>query len=338
MKRFIIIAALLLVASHAEARNTDGTLGLIRTPNGGIPAIVKAGESFDADLAQRATLKLSGPAPTPELTVEWRDAPGGRAIAHCTVAGAAQPGNYALEATADGKTDRNVRSVFVREGFPPLYIIAHITDIHIGSDRHKLSSQDIFKAVIAKLNASEAAFVVVTGDLTENGKPEQFQSFNEILDTCALPTFVCPGNHDRDGHNYENAFGPLTYMFRFGEDGYLSYDTKDFNVADEMGKQDADLEVFRRALKPCRWCIGLTHRYEPDQGMRSQLILFVDDPLDHLIFGHRHKENTKEDKGVPWGTTRYTVTPAAIDGAMRLFDITPKEIHPRPVETVVEVK
>lgn len=336
MRRWLFFFVILLAGS-AEARNTDGTLGLIRTPNDGVPAIVKPGEAFEADLSQRTALKLVGPDPAPELMVEWRDAPGGRAVARCKVAGGAKPGAYALEADDGAKSDRNVRAVFVREEFPPLYAIAHVTDTHIGSNRNALTSQEIFKAVIAKLNTSGAAFAVITGDLTEGGAPEQFQSFIEILDTCTLPTFVCPGNHDRQGLNYENVFGPLTYMFRFGEDGYLSYDTKDFDVADELGRQDADLQMFRRALKPSRWCIGLTHRYEPDQGMRSQIILFVDDPLDYLIFGHRHKENGKDDKGVPWGTTRYTVTPAAINGAIRFFDITAEGVHPRPFETVIDV-
>ena len=29
--------------------------------------------------------------------------------------------------------------------------------------------------------------------------------------------------------------------------------------------------------------------------VRAQIILFVDNPLDYLIFGHWHRENTKEE-------------------------------------------
>lgn len=331
---FYTLAALLAVAIPAHARNADGTLGLIQTPNDGIPAIVAPGGAFDVNLSEKAAVKLSGPEPVPGLTIEWHTLPGGRALAHCTVAGNAQPGTYAVVATAGDTTDRNVRSVYVRTSFPPVYMIAHVTDIHIGSHSHKKPADEMFKEILTKVNASNAAFVALTGDLTDNGTLEQFRRFVEILDTCALPTFVCPGNHDRKALNYEHVFGPLTYMFRFGLDGYLCYDTKDYNIADDLGRQDADLQIYRRALKPCRWCIGLTHRYDPDQGMRSQLVLFVDNPLDYLIFGHWHRENTKDEVVVPWGTTRYTVTPAAKDGAYRYFDITPKEIHPRPVEMI----
>jgi hypothetical protein len=119
-------------------------------------------------------------------------------------------------------------------------------------------------------------------------------------------------------------------MFWFGKDGFLSYDTKDYSSASELGPQDGLLEVYRRAIKPARWSVGLTHRYEPMQGIRSQLVLFVDDPLDFLLFGHWHRENTAEQRAVPWGTTPITVVPAAINGRYRLIDVTERGLRPRP--------
>ena len=38
-----------------------------------------------------------------------------------------------------------------------------------------------------------------TGDLTEGGTAAELRAFLEVLDTCVLPTFVCAGNHDRQG-------------------------------------------------------------------------------------------------------------------------------------------
>jgi hypothetical protein len=84
-----------------------------------------------------------------------------------------------------------------------------------------------------------------------------------------------------------------------------------------------------------RWIVGFSHRYEIGQGIRSQLILFVDNPLDHLIFGHWHRDS--EDV-VPWGTTPYTSTPAAINGTMRYFDVSPRGVSSRRPERVAEIR
>ena len=250
--------------------------------------------------------------------------------------------------------DRNIRSVYVRKSFPEYYLIAHLTDTHVGSDRHPRPAADVFRDAVQAANKSAAAFALVTGDLTEDGEAEQFRTFLEILDTCTLPTFVCSGNHDRKAHNYENTFGPDTYLFRFGEDGYIAFDTKDFVVADSIGPQDADLEVFRRAVKGARWAIGFSHRYEPNMGIRcqlvlfvdnpldhfifGQLVLFVDNPLDHFIFGHYHRANTEAELAVPWGRTPIPVTPATVDGYMRIIDVSAKGVRPRPPERVAAIE
>jgi len=339
MKRRValVILAASLACISAAARQPDGTLGLIRTPNNGIPAIVAPGGQFDVVVQQRAELRLLAEQDGPPLEIQWADLPGGLARARCTVPSDAAPGTYSVIATAGDDTDRNDRAVYVRNGFPDYYVAAHLTDTHIGSDRHPRPAADIFRDAVNAANRSEAAFVVISGDLTENGQMDQFRQFMALMDECKLPTLVCPGNHDRDGLIYEQVFGPLTYGFLFGKDGYLVFDTKDYVTADDLDAQNADLEVLRQQIKPCRWAIGVTHRYEPAQSLRSQLILFVDNPLDHLMFGHQHRARENDPKLVPWKTTPMTMTPATVDGFMRLYDISDKEVRPREPQRVAEV-
>lgn len=332
----LLIAAAALASFAAAARQADGTLGLIRTPNNGIPAMVAPGGRFDVVLRQRADLSLVGDQNGPALEIQWSDLAGGMVRARCTVPSDAAPGAYAVVATVDGATDRNDRAVYIRNGFPDYYVVAHLTDTHVGSGRHPRPAGDIFRDAIKAANESEAAFVVISGDLTDGGLIEQFRDFMAIMDECKLPTVVCPGNHDRDGLVYEQVFGPVTYGFLFGKDGYLVFDTKDFVMADDLDAQNANLEVLRQQIKPCRWSIGVTHRYEAAQSMRSQLILFVDNPLDHLMFGHQHRARENDPKQAPWNTTPMTMTPATVDGFMRLYDISDKEVRPREPQRVAE--
>ncbi|MBX7258753.1 MAG: metallophosphoesterase [Candidatus Hydrogenedentes bacterium] len=341
VRRSICIVAALLPAIAASARQPDGTLGLLQTPNNGMPAIVRPGDTFIVTALHESTIGLQAPEGTTELQVEWSGLPGGKAKGLCTVPATVAPGTYALEAKTADTADTNLRSVYVIESFPSKYVVAHVTDTHIGTTRHKRPSEDIVRDVFAAVNGTDAAFALITGDLTESGEIEQYVSFLSVLDTCTKPTFVCAGNHDRKELNYERFFGPDVYSFRFGDDGYLSFDTKDFLVADDLSGQATEIQLQRRAIKSARWSIGFTHRYEMDMGMRAQLALFVDDPLDYLIFGHWHRENNDKEKSVPWdgwrGPTKITVTPAAINGEMRFFDVDKSAVTPRPVQTEVNV-
>lgn len=327
---FLCVAA--LAAGAARARTAEGVLDLIITPNNGVPALTQPGAAIAAELTAQASVQLVGEQGVFPLEAIWSEMPGGRTRALCAVPESMPPGVYALEARADARTDRNARAVYIFDRFPDYYVVAHLTDTHIGSNRHARASEAILADLIHAVNESDATFAVLTGDLTDDGEPEQFRSFLSLLDTCRVPTFVQPGNHDRQGLNYERFFGPLTYRFRFGLDGFLAFDTKDYLMADELGAQDADLQVFRRELKPCRWTVGLTHRYEQMMGMRSQITLFIDNPLDAVFFGHFHRENSPEEAAVPWGTTHVVMTPAAIDGYLRFIDMTVSGIRPRPPE------
>lgn len=319
----------LLCCLAATAREPDGTLGLIRTPNNGVPVLTLPGGAFDAIVSERADLSLTSDSGAAcSLNPQWHSIPGAEQ-ARCTLPPEIKPGTYALTASTANKTDVNARSVYVFEAFPESYLVAHVTDIHIGSQGRPRPADAIFRDIIQSVNASGALFALLTGDLTDGGEPDQFRSLLEVMDTCTMPTFVCPGNHDRQALHYEQTFGPLAYYFWFGNDAYLSFDTKDFITADELGRQDADLEVYRRAIKPARWSIGFSHRYEPAMGMRSQIVLFVDNPLDCLIAGHTHRANEPGQDRVPWGTTRLIISPAAIDGVFRLIEITSRGIRVR---------
>ena len=335
MKKHCLLITLLLLAGSAFAREPDGTLGLIQSPNNGVPVMAVAGDTFEAITQGRARLRLVGLLQSHPIETVWTDLPGGLARGISAIPADLPIGRYALEAVSGERRDRNERAIFIRDRFPEYYVFAHLSDVHIGKTRGAArDSETVFREVIEAINASEAAFALITGDLTENGDEDQFRRFIEGLDACTLPTYVCVGNHDRKARNYERFFGPFTYRFRFGRDGYLVYDTKDFVTADELGPQDGLLHRYRRELKSCRWMIGATHRYEAMMGMRAQLILFVDDPIDYLFFGHWHRENTPDQIIVPWGQTHVSVVPAAINGVYRLVDVTAGGLIPRPISRI----
>ncbi|WP_306154583.1 phosphodiesterase [Roseovarius sp. MMSF_3281] len=43
----------------------------------------------------------------------------------------------------------------------------------------------------------DAAHIILAGDLTHNGTPEEYARLHSILDNCSIPTALMVGNHDR---------------------------------------------------------------------------------------------------------------------------------------------
>lgn len=331
----LTVPVLVLCSVQAHARENHGPLELIVLPNDGVPALTTPGGAFDVRLQEQATLSLYGEGGESfDLEVTWTGDAGNGVLGRCTVPLNVPAGVYTLKA----QDDANARAVYVYEAMPETYTIAHISDTHIGSTRHPRPAAEIFADIVAGVNESEAVLAVITGDLTESGTAEEFRSFLKVLSECRIPTFVTPGNHDRRALNYERYFGTLTYAFRFGVDGYLSFDTKDYVTARGLGRQSGDLQRLRRVLKPSRWSVGFTHRYEPDMGMRSQLVLFIDNPLDYLLMGHWHRQNKPDEIIVPWGETPTLVTPAAVDGIMRFIDMDELGLHPRAFSKLSDVE
>ena len=336
--RGLAVTSLLIVYSCASfARDENGMLGRLIAPNSGVPTLALAGGEFEVMCREQTALALvSGPTRV-NLSHEWRTPAGGVQHGVCTVPQGTAPGMYAL----DAGDDINTRAVFVYESFPATYAVAHLTDPHVGSVAHARTAAAILADLVTHLNASDAAFAVVTGDLTEHGTAEEFAVFIGVMEGCRLPTFVTPGTHDRGlpvGRVYEQFFGPAEYAFRFGEDGYLAFDTSDAAPVDDLGPQAGVIERLRREIKAARWQVGLTYRYDPNMGMRTQLALFVDAPLDFLLFGHLHRENSVEEIVVPWGRTVALTGPAALDGGLRYIDVKPEQPFPRAAEIVAAVE
>ncbi|MBV2155992.1 metallophosphoesterase [Kitasatospora sp. SUK 42] len=79
--------------------------------------------------------------------------------------------------------------------------IAHLSDIHLGQDRHGDGGERARKRaeqVMAYLDALPGPLgaVLVTGDLADHGLPEEYRQAAEVL-ASRHPVLTCPGNHDR---------------------------------------------------------------------------------------------------------------------------------------------
>ena len=103
--------------------------------------------------------------------------------------------------------------------------IVHLSDLHFGR---------IDQAIIEPLSATVAELapdvVVVSGDLTQRARAEQFQEAREFLDELPHPQIIVPGNHDVPLYNiFQRFLEPLDKYRR-----YITDDLEPFYADDEI--------------------------------------------------------------------------------------------------------
>jgi 3',5'-cyclic-AMP phosphodiesterase len=87
-------------------------------------------------------------------------------------------------------------------------LIAQVSDLHVGGTRYR---EELLRKAFAEINEAEPDLVVVAGDLTDDGYPDQYPLAKAELEAIACETIVLvPGNHDARNVGYlrfEDTFG-----------------------------------------------------------------------------------------------------------------------------------
>ena len=184
-------------------------------------------------------------------------------------------------------------------------LIAQISDLHVGGARYR---EELLRTAIAEINDADADLVVVAGDLTDEGDPDQYPVAAEELSALAASAHIVrvPGNHDARNVGYvhfEDTFGGRDSRLRANCGGLdLALVAVDSTKPDldegEIGREhygwieegfagEADLRVFacHHHLVPV-----------PGTGRERNQVLDAGDVLsllrqcevDLVLSGHRH--------------------------------------------------
>ena len=101
----------------------------------------------------------------------------------------------------------NIKMISGSSGEQPLYKFGLLSDAHIDGDgtdtAHSIS--DLNNA-IQYLNNKNCKFIVHCGDVTENGRSEDYTALKSCLDTSTIPNYSVRGNHDMT-NGYAEATG-----------------------------------------------------------------------------------------------------------------------------------
>ncbi len=192
----------------------------IVTPGAEVPVVVRVAVPWAAPAAA-ATL-ASGDARVP-LALTGASARGPRQRARFRVPADCPPGNYDLLVRAGGGWARARRAVAVLREIPERFTVAQITDLHFGATAE---GEAAVLRIIDELNRLAPAVVVVTGDVAQDGKAQEYERAQRALARLAMPIVCVPGNHDRRGWAaYLSAFGDPIGTVRFGSWTFLRLDS-----------------------------------------------------------------------------------------------------------------
>lgn len=91
---------------------------------------------------------------------------------------------------------------------------AHITDTHVGNST---GAEDLQRTVTDLNGLSDISFAIITGDITESGKDDDFRTAKKILDGLHIPWYISPGNHDMKwsesgGTSFSKIFGSERFI------------------------------------------------------------------------------------------------------------------------------
>jgi Icc protein len=183
-------------------------------------------------------------------------------------------------------------------------LIAQLSDVHVGGARYR---EELLRVAIEEINAAEPDLVVIAGDLTDDGYPDQYPLAEKELAALDTPQIVrVPGNHDARNVGYliyEDTFGARDSRLRFECAGLdvalIGVDSSKPDIDEgEIGREhygwieegfadDTDLRVFvcHHHLVPV-----------PGTGRERNQVLDAGDVLallrrcsvDLVLSGHRH--------------------------------------------------
>jgi 3',5'-cyclic AMP phosphodiesterase CpdA len=153
-----------------------------------------------------------------------------------------------------------------------LATLLHLSDLHFG----KAFRPDVAEAVVEHARDLVPDVVVVSGDLTQRARPEEFESAAEYLERFAAPVVVTPGNHDVPFYRFwERILFPYANYYRYICDELNT-------VTDVAGLRIVGLNSSRRATLTN----GRIRRSQLD--FASRAFSGARDALARIVVTHHH--------------------------------------------------
>lgn len=104
---------------------------------------------------------------------------------------------------------------------------ALLTDLHVSRGN---ANEKALVGIIDEINAKKVPFVIITGDLTNQGSNEELATVKHLFERFTMPYYVLPGNHETTWSQsavkeYYRLFGNDRFCFKRGNLLFVGYNT-----------------------------------------------------------------------------------------------------------------
>jgi predicted phosphodiesterase len=266
--------------------------------------------------------------------LSWRRARGAALLAcFASVVVAAGPScirstPFQSDPSVTNSTAKNLAALREQEPAPRPFKFAAFGDTHTDYDNLQLT--------IDAINArDDIEFVLIAGDMTNDGLLQEFEWAHEQYDRLDVPFLTVIGNHDALGHGpeiYAEMYGPDDYSFTYGGIKFVLFNSNTLEFGPDIPRRDwllSEVEDQRDALG----VVLVAHHdlTNPDDHPGGTLDVFYEDLVQRpgvsgVIHGHLAKFELLSWKGVPvlqCGTYEHVFlhTIVTIDGAELSFEV-----------------
>jgi Icc protein len=238
------------------------------------------------------------------------------------------PYDASLDKAYHGTTGKNLAIINAADGGDSRpFKIAVLSDPHY----HFSKLED---AIVHINRHDEYAFVIVTGDLSENGLKQELIYFYQIMAGLKIPYITVIGNHDylSNGQQvYSQMYGPYNYAFVFNNVKFVMFD----NTTIES-EQDPNMDWLATSLVNdggFDHVIPFAHVPPYDTQMRNHYqnyhALMVQNGITASIHGHKHAFSIEESYG---DGVRYVTVSSPQKREYSELSITPGGIEVQKIE------
>ncbi|MDR3124106.1 MAG: metallophosphoesterase [Treponema sp.] len=189
------------------------------------------------------------------------------------------------------------------------YSFLALTDTHIeGGDAHELEK------LMGHIAPSDK-FVVVTGDITQNGRREDVEKFIEIAKILGIPCYPVIGNHDiylGNFSNWRDLIGSTSYRIDHSNTTLFFLDSANASfgasqidwLLDALETAQGHVFVFSHVNLFVGDIRDLVHAGQiTETRERAKILSFLKGRVDAVFAGHLHKRIIREAGGVAYIVT-----------------------------------